>query len=73
MPVIGLITSTVLEFVSLWQIEIATGWSDETFEFPFFSLAVNKWWARDFWYAINIVAWVLAIISGSLFYSAVYP
>jgi hypothetical protein len=65
-PVVGLMASTMMEFVSLWQIEIATGWADDTFEFPFFAFVVNKWWARDFFYAVNILGWIIGIVSGYL-------
>lgn len=63
-PIIGLMVSTMLEFVSLWQVEIVSWNQDENFEFPFFALVINKWWARDFFYAINIFGWILAMISG---------
>lgn len=63
-PVLGLMTSTMMVFVSLWQVEIVSWNQDEEFEFPFFILAINKWWARDFWYAVNVIGWVLGILSG---------
>jgi hypothetical protein len=58
-PILGLITSTILEFVSLWQVEIVAWNADENFEFPFFAVVVNKYAARDFWYAVNMVGWAL--------------
>jgi hypothetical protein len=62
-PILGLIVSTILEFVSLWQIEIVAWNTDENFEFPFYALVVNKYVARDFWYAVNMVGWALMGIS----------
>jgi hypothetical protein len=62
-PILGLIFSTILEFVSLWQVEIVSWNTDENFEFPFFAIVVNKWWARDFFYAVNVVGWILMGIS----------
>jgi len=55
--------STALEFVSLWQIEIVAWNTDEEFEFPFFLIKVNKWVARDFWYAVNVLGWILMGVS----------
>jgi len=66
MNVIGLMASTMLEFVSLWQIEICTGWDTDAtgFQPPFgLNLKINRWWARDFWYSINIAAWIIGMVS----------
>jgi hypothetical protein len=62
-PILGLILSTILEFVSLWQVEIVAWNTDEEFEFPFYALRVNKYVARDFWYAINMISWGLMGLS----------
>jgi len=64
-PIVLLLFSTVLEFVSLWQVEIVWWNTDENFEFPFFAKVVSKYWARDFWYAVNILGWFLTIISAA--------
>jgi hypothetical protein len=61
---VGVILSGLLIMASLWQIEIATGWVTDTFNFPFFLWRVDKWLARDFWYAISLCAWALAALSG---------
>jgi hypothetical protein len=55
--------STMLEFVSLWQIEIVSWNQDEFFEFPFFLFICNKWVARDIWYAVQVIAWLLGMAS----------
>lgn len=60
---LGIILSTGLLMASLWQIEIASAFPGEVFDFPFYLWRVNKWWARDFWYLINVVAWVLGVLS----------
>ena len=62
-PILGLMLSTALEFVSLWQIEIVSWNQDEMFEFPFFMWICNKWVARDIWYAVQIAAWCLGMAS----------
>jgi hypothetical protein len=58
-PVFAIIISVVLIMAILWQVEIVSWNEDEFFEFPFFFLVVNKWAARDFWYAMTIPAWLL--------------
>ncbi len=63
MPLLGLILSTGLLMASLWQIEIAVALPGDNFSFPFYILTVNKWWIRDFWYLVNIVSWLLGILS----------
>jgi len=62
----GLVLSTALVFAGLWQIEIITGWDpDDVYDFPFYWGRLNKWVARDLWYAIIIVGWLLGIVSGA--------
>jgi hypothetical protein len=63
LPLLGLILSTGLMVASLWQIEIAVSLPNEHFDFPFYIYKVNKWWIRDFWYLINMISWLLGIIS----------
>ena len=58
-----IIISTGLLMASLWQIEAASAFSGDIFDFPFYLWRVNKWWARDFWYLVNVVFWVLAVLS----------
>lgn len=60
---LGIILSTGLLMASLWQIEIASAFSGDVFDFPFYLWRVNKWWARDFWYLVNVISWVLAVLS----------
>lgn len=61
-PILGLMVSTMLEFVSLWQIEILW-WCDETWEAPFFWVTLSRAAARDLWYAIQMFAWCLGMAS----------
>ena len=63
--IVLLVLATILEFVSLWQIEIVSWNTDENFEFPFFAKIVNKWVARDFWYAVQIIGWILTIVAAA--------
>jgi len=60
-----LVFATILEFVSLWQIEIVSWNTDESFEFPFFAKIMNKWIARDIWYAVQIMGWILTIVASA--------
>jgi hypothetical protein len=60
---LGIILSTGLLMASLWQIEVASAFPGDVFDFPFYLWRVNKWWARDFWYLVNVVSWVLAVLS----------
>ena len=62
-PILGLIFSTILEFVSLWQVEIVSWNTDENFEFPFFAIVVNKWWGTRLFLHVNVVCWILMGIS----------
>jgi hypothetical protein len=70
LPVLLLIFSAILLPVSGWQVEICTIWVTQgklTFEFPFFlGGSINVYWARDFWYAVNAIAWVEGILGGYL-------
>jgi hypothetical protein len=60
---LGMVLSTGLLMASLWQIEIASALPGDFFDFPFYLWRVSKWWARDFWYAINVLSWILAVVS----------
>jgi len=60
---LGIILSTGLLLASLWQIEIASAFPGDVFDFPFYLWRVNNWWARDFWYMMNVVSWMLAVLS----------
>lgn len=62
-PLLGLVLSTGLLMASLWQIEIVVALPNDGFDFPFYLWNVNKWWARDFWYLINMIAWLLGVLS----------
>jgi len=62
-PLLGLILATGLLIASLWQIEIAVVLPSDYFDFPFYIWRVDKWWVRDFWYMINVVSWILGIVS----------
>ena len=62
-PLLGLVLSTGLLMASLWQIEIVVALPNDGFDFPFYLWNVNKWWARDFWYLINMVSWLLGVLS----------
>jgi len=68
LPVALLLLSGILLTVVGWQVEICTIWISEcrpTFEFPFFiGGSVNVYWARDFWYAVNGLSWLMTIYSG---------
>lgn len=60
---LGIILSTGLLMASLWQIEIASAFPGDVFDFPFYLWRVNKWWTRDFWYLVNVISWVFAVLS----------
>lgn len=62
-PLMGLVLSTGMLMASLWQIEIVVALPNDGFDFPFYLWTVNKWWARDFWYLINVVSWLMGILS----------
>jgi len=64
----GIVLSAVLVVASLWQVEICTSWAkDEAgFDFPFYLWkGVDRWWARDLWYTVNMAGWALGVISGA--------
>jgi hypothetical protein len=63
MGFLGIILSTGLLIASLWQLEIVSAFPGDVFDFPFYLWRVNKWWARDFWYLVNVVSWLLAVLS----------
>lgn len=65
--IIGIILSGILILASLYQLEIIFIWGIQkrlTFEFPFFLWTTNLWVARDIWYTIMIIGWILAAYSG---------
>ena len=65
--IIGIILSGILILASLYQLEIIFIWGIQkrlTFEFPFFLWTTNLWIARDIWYTIMIIGWILAAYSG---------
>ncbi len=66
LPVFGLVFATGLLVGSLWQIEIAVALPGDHFDFPFYLWSVDKWWARDFWYLVNVVSWLLAVASTAI-------
>lgn len=65
LAVAGLVLSMALLMASLWQIEICTGWAkDVGFDMPFYLIRKMNWAvARDLWYTVNILSWVLAAVS----------
>ena len=65
--IIGLIFSALLIITSLYQLEIIlirVTQNRTTFEFPFFLWTTNLWIARDIWYLILIIGWLLGTYSG---------
>lgn len=63
----GLIFSALLILASLYQLEIIlirVTQDRVTFEFPFFLWTTNLWVARDVWYLVMILGWVLGAYSG---------
>lgn len=65
--IIGLMFSALLIIGSLYQLEIIlirVTQNRLTFEFPFFLLTTNLWVARDIWYLVMIIGWVLGAYSG---------
>jgi len=62
-----LMFSAPLIIASLYQLEIIlirVTQNISTFEFPFFLLTTNLWVARDIWYLVMIIGWVLGAYSG---------
>jgi formate-dependent nitrite reductase membrane component NrfD len=65
--IVGLLFSALLVLAALYQFEIILIWVTQdriTFEFPFFLWKTNIWWARDVWYLVLVVGWVLGAYSG---------
>ena len=65
--IIGLVLSALLISVSLYQLEIIlirVTQNRVTFEFPFFIWTTNIWVARDVWYLVMIIGWILGAYSG---------
>jgi formate-dependent nitrite reductase membrane component NrfD len=65
--IIGLMFSALLIITSLYQLEIIlirVTQNRITFEFPFFLWTTNLWIARDIWYLILIIGWLLGTYSG---------
>ena len=65
--IIGLTLSAFLILASLYQLEIILIRVTQdrfTFEFPFFLLTTNLWFARDIWYFVMILGWALGTYSG---------
>jgi len=65
--IIGLMFSALLIITSLYQLEIIlirVTQNRVTFEFPFFLWTTNLWIARDIWYLVMIVGWLLGTYSG---------
>lgn len=55
-----------LHLASLWQLEICIIWvalDKQSFEFPFFLWTTTVWWARDFWYAVNTIAFSTVVLA----------
>lgn len=68
LPIMLLVLSGILLMATGWQVEICTIWISEgrpTFEFPFYiGGSVNVYWARDVWYGVAAISWLMAIWSG---------
>jgi hypothetical protein len=65
--IVGLIFSGLLILASLYQLEIIAIWilrGREIFEFPFFLWTTSVWMARDIWYAVLVIGWILGMLSG---------
>lgn len=65
--IIGLIFSALLVLASLYQLEIIlirVTQNRITFEFPFFIWTTNLWVARDVWYLVLVIGWILGAYSG---------
>lgn len=62
--------SVALLFASLWQLEIIYIWNSEgrtVFEFPFYVFTTNLATGRDFWYAMNVLAFLLIFWAAASF------
>ena len=66
-PIAGIVLSEVLVMASLWQVEICTCWAREKgFDMPFYLVRGVNWAvARDLWYAVNLLGWILGTVSGA--------
>lgn len=65
--ILVLIFSALLILASLYQLEIILIRVTQdrfTFEFPFFLWTTNLWVARDVWYLILVIGWILGAYSG---------
>lgn len=65
--IIGLMFSALLIIASLYQLEIIlirVTQNRLTFEFPFFLWTTSLWVARDIWYLVMIIGWILGTYSG---------
>ena len=62
-PILGLMLSAILEFVSLWQLEILEWDNDNTWDAPFYLFKLQRYVARDLWYAVQVFAWCLGMVS----------
>ena len=65
--ILGLMFSALLIITSLYQLEIIlirVTQNRVTFEFPFFLWTTNLWIARDIWYLVMIIGWLLGTYSG---------
>lgn len=66
--IFGFVLSALLLLAALYQLEIILIWislGKLTFEFPFFiGGSINIYWARDFWYLIIFISWLLSFICG---------
>ena len=57
--------SIFLWVVSLWQIELVMIWlraGKNTFEFPFLLFQTNIWIARDIWYTVNAISFLIPVL-----------
>jgi len=66
LPFMGLIFSGALVLASLYQLEIIFIWVAQgrlVFEFPFYSFTTSVWFARDIFYGLLVLGWVLAGVS----------
>ena len=65
--IIGLLFSALLILASLYQLEIIlirVTQNRASFEFPFFLWTTTVWMARDVWYLVMVLGWILGAYSG---------
>ena len=66
--ILALVLSAIFIVASGWQIEIITIWISQGidhFEFPFFvGGSFPIYWARDVWYGIATIGWILGVWGG---------